>query len=64
VPSLPCHACCEKMAFIKYKVVIIFTIVTLSLQDKGKHNFEEVLSSNKESLDMHQVFQMMLAYWV
>jgi hypothetical protein len=48
----------------KYKVGVMFTIVILSLQDKGKSLFEEVLGSNARLNDMRQVFQMMLAYWV
>jgi hypothetical protein len=46
----------------KYKVGIMFTIVTLSLQDEGKRLFEDVLGTNERLNDMHQVFQMMLAY--
>jgi hypothetical protein len=46
----------------KYKVGIMFTIVTVSLQDKGKSLFEDVLGSNECLNDMRQVFQMMLAY--
>jgi hypothetical protein len=49
----------------KYKIGIMFTIVTVSLQDKGKSLFEDVvLGSNARLNDMRQVFQMMLAYWV
>jgi hypothetical protein len=48
----------------KYKVGIMFTIATLSLQDEGKSLFEDVLGSNERLNDMRQVFQMMLAYWV
>jgi hypothetical protein len=48
----------------KYKVGIMFTIVTVSLQDEGKSLFEDVLGSTARLNDMHQVFQMMLAYWV
>jgi hypothetical protein len=46
------------------KVGIMFTIVTVSLQDKGKMLLEEVLGSNKHLNNIRQVFQMMLAYWV
>jgi hypothetical protein len=49
---------------VKYKVGILFTIITVSLQDKGKSLFEDVLGSNARLNDMLQVFQMMLAYWV
>ncbi len=45
----------------KYKVGIMFTIVTVSLQDEGKVLLEEVLGSNQGLNDMRQVFQMMLA---
>jgi hypothetical protein len=48
----------------KYKVGIMFTIVTVSLQDKGISLFEDVLGSNERLNDMRQVFQMMLAYWI
>jgi hypothetical protein len=48
----------------KYKVSIMFTILTVSLHDKGKSLFEDVLGSNARLNDMRQVFQMMLAYWV
>jgi hypothetical protein len=48
----------------KYKVGTMFTIVTVSLQDKGKSLFEDVLGSNERLNDMHQVFQMMLSYWI
>ena len=48
----------------KYKVGIMFTIVTVSLQDEGISLFEDVLGSNARLNDMRQVFQMMLAYWV
>ncbi len=48
----------------KYKVGIMFTIVTVSLQDEGISLFEDVLGSNERLNDMRQVFQMMLAYWV
>jgi hypothetical protein len=47
-----------------YKVGIMFTIVTVSLQDKGISLFEDVLGSNERLNDMRQVFQMMLANWV
>jgi hypothetical protein len=40
----------------KYKVSIMFTIVTVSLQDKGKSLFEDVLGSNARLNDMRQVF--------
>jgi hypothetical protein len=48
----------------KYKVSIMFTIVTVSLQDEGKSLFEDVLGSKERLNDIGQVFQMMLAYWV
>jgi hypothetical protein len=48
----------------KYKVGIMFTIVTVSLQDEGMGLFEDVSGSNERPNDMRQVFQMMLAYWV
>jgi hypothetical protein len=48
----------------KYKVCIMFTIVTLSLQDEGKSLFEDVLGSNERLNDIRQAFQMMLAYWI
>ncbi len=47
----------------KYKVGIIFTIVTVSLQDNGKILLEDVSGSNALLNDMREVFQMMLAYW-
>jgi hypothetical protein len=40
----------------KYKVGIMFTIVTVSLQDEGKSLFEDVLGSNARLNDMRQVF--------
>jgi hypothetical protein len=49
----------------KYKVGIMFTIVTVSLQVNRKILLEEVLGSNARFNDVCQVFQMMLlAYWV
>jgi hypothetical protein len=48
----------------KYKVGIMFTIVTVSFQDEGKSLFEDVLGSNERMNDMRQVFQRILAYWV
>jgi hypothetical protein len=48
----------------KYKVGIIFTVITVSLQDEGKSLFEDVLGSNARLNDMREIFQMMLAYWV
>jgi hypothetical protein len=40
----------------KYKVGIMLTIVTVSLQDEGKSLFEDVLGSNARLNDMRQVF--------
>jgi hypothetical protein len=48
----------------KYKVGIMFTIVTVSLHDEGKSLFEDVLRNKERLNDMRQVFQMMLGYWV
>jgi hypothetical protein len=42
----------------------MFTIAMVSLQDKGKSLFEDMLGNNERLNDMRQVFQMMLAYWV
>jgi hypothetical protein len=43
----------------KYKVAIMFTIITVSLQDKGKHLFEELFGSNERLNNMRQAFQIM-----
>jgi hypothetical protein len=46
----------------KYKVGIMFSIVTMAFQNEGKRLFEDVLGGNARLNDMRQVFQMMLAY--
>jgi hypothetical protein len=48
----------------KYKVGIMLTIVAITLQDDGAELFVEVLGSSARVAQMHQVFQMMLCYWV
>jgi hypothetical protein len=68
-PLMPCLLWKDGIASLleltaKYKVCIMFNILIVSLQDKGKSLFEEVLGSNARLNSMRQVFQMMLAYWV
>jgi hypothetical protein len=44
--------------------IMLPTIVVLTLQDDGNKFFTEVLGSAKHVVQMRQVFQNMLCYWM